>query len=304
MRAGLRPNPGDWDDLIVSQRQMLQLLESAADAAGDAHLPARVGGRIMAALPVVTNAMSHASNLAEAIRAANRALKLWREGVDFRIAAAGRYAAISQHFDDVSNEQSDILGEMAVSALCSIIRSRIETTWTPVAVVLPHGRARFHHGLDEFFQAPVFYRPGPARLVFDVDLLTLLFRPLPLPAVAAPVPPVLLLRDCDRLMEQLHLLVGGMLALGDLSLERASFTLGVPMRTLQAQLAHAGSSFSEVVEERRRKLAVQHLSGSDLRVGEIAMLLGYNDSSNFTRAFRRWHGGVSPSDFRHRALRG
>ncbi len=304
LRSGFRANPQDWDDLIVTQSQMLHLLQSAADAAGDAHLPARIGGRLMASLQVVAEAMSHARNLAEAVRAGNRALKLWRQGVDFRIATAAGYAAISQHLDDVPASQVEILGEMALSTVCSLVRNQINPAWTPVAVVLPRSRARFHQGLEDIFQAPIFYRAGAPRVVFDAALLT---RPFRAPPRYLPDPSALsvnLLRDDDQLVEQLQLVVDGMLALGDLSIEGAADTLGLPVRTMQAQLAGMGNSFSDLVEERRRLLAARYLGASDMRVGEIAMLLGYNDASNFTRAFRRWHSGLSPSEFRRNTLMG
>ena len=43
--------------------------------------------------------------------------------------------------------------------------------------------------------------------------------------------------------------------------------------------------------------ATQMLREEGLSVSEVAFRLGYNDVSNFSRAFRRWTG-QSPSDFR------
>ena len=302
-RSGFREDPQDWDDLVVSQNQALHLLELSSEAAGDDHFAARIGGRIFVNLGAVALALAHAHNLTAAVRGANRALKLWREGVEFGIYVKGGYGVIAQHLHDVTNTQADVLGELALAAVCGIVRARIDPSWTPIAVVLPMSRSPFHHGLEDIFAAPVFYRAGPPRVVVQAPLLSQPFRRAMDAAGLAPLPPVALMRNDDMLVEQTQMVVDGMLALGDLSLEGAAQTLGLPVRTLQAQLGAMGSSFSHLVEERRRALAAQHLNDGRLRVAEIAMLLGYNDASNFTRAFRRWHDGLSPSDFRREALR-
>ena len=47
----------------------------------------------------------------------------------------------------------------------------------------------------------------------------------------------------------------------------------------------------------RARLALQYLTTTQLPLYEIALLLGFNDSSNFRRAFRKWTGKL-PSDYR------
>jgi AraC-like DNA-binding protein len=72
--------------------------------------------------------------------------------------------------------------------------------------------------------------------------------------------------------------------------------LGLSIRTLKRRLADEGVSYTSLLEERRRLLAVELLS-TDRGVGEIAERLGYSDATSFTRAFRRWTG-KSPRAFR------
>ncbi len=72
-------------------------------------------------------------------------------------------------------------------------------------------------------------------------------------------------------------------------------------RTLQRKLNDAGTTFNAVVEDTRRELAQRYLKQPDLAISEIAYLLGFSETGNFSRAFKRW-AGASPSDYRSQGL--
>jgi AraC-like DNA-binding protein len=75
-------------------------------------------------------------------------------------------------------------------------------------------------------------------------------------------------------------------------------SLEISPRTLQRHLSSQGVSFSALLAGIRRQLALQMLSETEKSVIEIAVELGYSDPSNFTRAFKRWHG-ISPRAYRN-----
>lgn len=68
--------------------------------------------------------------------------------------------------------------------------------------------------------------------------------------------------------------------------------LGVPTRTLQRRLRAAGTSWTRLLAETRRRTAEELLRDPGLTVEEVAVLLGYADASVFHRAFRRWTGST------------
>lgn len=57
-----------------------------------------------------------------------------------------------------------------------------------------------------------------------------------------------------------------------------------------------GKSFSEILLEQRMERAVFLLKGTNLSVEEIAAMLGYSNSSNFYKAFRKFYQ-CSPRDY-------
>lgn len=70
-------------------------------------------------------------------------------------------------------------------------------------------------------------------------------------------------------------------------------------RTFKRRLADLGTSYQELVDSERQKKAMEYLKHTSKTVDEIALLLGYNDPSNFGRAFKRWLG-ATPTQYRNR----
>lgn len=68
-------------------------------------------------------------------------------------------------------------------------------------------------------------------------------------------------------------------------------------RTLRNRLQMLGTSFQEILDESRQQLAIRYLESSDLPLDDIALLVGFSDTSNFRRAFKKWTGHV-PSHYR------
>jgi len=72
--------------------------------------------------------------------------------------------------------------------------------------------------------------------------------------------------------------------------------LGMSARNLQRHLAEEGTSFKGLLNDARVTLARNYVAEGRLSVTEIAFLLGFADTSTFSRAFKRWTG-KSPRDY-------
>ena len=66
--------------------------------------------------------------------------------------------------------------------------------------------------------------------------------------------------------------------------------LGLSQRTFARRLSLEGHTFSEVLEKLRSDLAERYLTDESLSISKIAWLLGYQEVSAFTHAFKRWTG--------------
>jgi AraC-like DNA-binding protein len=80
------------------------------------------------------------------------------------------------------------------------------------------------------------------------------------------------------------------------SLESAANNLGMSGRTLSRKLAEESTTYQQILNAVREKLATEYFFRGGESVTQIALILGFTDSSNFAKAFRRWTG-LSPTEF-------
>jgi AraC-like DNA-binding protein len=66
--------------------------------------------------------------------------------------------------------------------------------------------------------------------------------------------------------------------------------LGMSERTLGRKLAQEGSSFMEVLQQLKSEIAVRYVEDPALPISRIAWLLGFEEVSSFSHAFKRWTG--------------
>ena len=84
---------------------------------------------------------------------------------------------------------------------------------------------------------------------------------------------------------------------GEPDREIVASELNLSPRTLQRRLKEQNSSVKRTVDSTRHQLSISYLEQKHLSVKEVAYSLGFNDPSNFSRAFRRWEG-ITPKEYR------
>ncbi len=101
----------------------------------------------------------------------------------------------------------------------------------------------------------------------------------------------------DGILAQVRAMLIQKLPHGGARLPLIAEHLGMSPRTLQRKLADAGTSFQDLLDGARYELARGYLAQRDLSLVDIAFLLGYQEQSAFTHAFREW-AGVNPGAWR------
>ncbi|MCP4878674.1 MAG: AraC family transcriptional regulator [Gammaproteobacteria bacterium] len=101
----------------------------------------------------------------------------------------------------------------------------------------------------------------------------------------------------DGLVELLIQALSPYLVCGNPSIDLAAEIAGISVRSLQRRLHQFQTTYSELVDRIRFDRAARLLRDPDLKIMDVALAVGYDDASNFARAFRRI-GGMSPREFR------
>lgn len=73
--------------------------------------------------------------------------------------------------------------------------------------------------------------------------------------------------------------------------------LGITSRTLQRKLSQEGVSYQKLLDEVRQKMAEDYLLNSELNIPDIAVRLGYSETTSFHRKFKAVTG-KTPGEFR------
>ncbi|MDH4039197.1 MAG: AraC family transcriptional regulator [Gammaproteobacteria bacterium] len=74
--------------------------------------------------------------------------------------------------------------------------------------------------------------------------------------------------------------------------------LNLSPRTYRRRLARENRSYQELLDQVRAEHATRYLQNTRLPLSSIAYLVGFNDASNFRRAYQKWTGR-SPAEVRH-----
>lgn len=171
----------------------------------------------------------------------------------------------------------------------------------PDGVQLAHSQLSRESSYREFFQSQVHFGCAENELVFGSKeiLETRLLE-------ADPQLHAVMVERLDRcfhrqaaslLVTQLSELMCKHLPEGKAALSFYANRLHMSDRTLRRRLAAEGVFFQDILAATRHQLACQYLTGSDLSLLEIALLLGYTEHSSFSAAFKSWQGST-PANFR------
>ncbi|WP_415059001.1 AraC family transcriptional regulator ligand-binding domain-containing protein [Halopseudomonas sp.] len=202
---------------------------------------------------------------------------------------------------DASPAVRRVLQECFALMLQSVVESVVDRELTESRIGLAHGKPAYHRLYAEYLHCPVqFSQPANTfQVPIELALQANAAGHSESYAVARALCRGLLehmpssqLSTRDRVRRLLLSNPAGTMTANDVA--RALF---VTKRTLQRRLELEGTSYRGVTESLLAELATRHLGEGGLTIESVAVMLGYNDTAAFRKAFHRWFG-QSPSDYR------
>jgi len=105
--------------------------------------------------------------------------------------------------------------------------------------------------------------------------------------------------DDSNLIARTRKILLDQLAAGTPQLGKVAALFNITERQLQRKLKEQGSSFGALLDDVRLDLALRYLQDARMTMVDIALSLGFQDQSNFVKAFKRWQG-ETPGQYRNR----
>jgi AraC-like DNA-binding protein len=279
-------------DLKIPADAIGRLLEATARRSGKEDIGLRLAeSRKLSNLGIVGLVAREQPTLRAAVEVLVHYIWLQNEAISCRLESDSDIAVLRIALFS-ERRMSRQASELVMGVLVRTLRALQRSSWRPEAVMFEHGApASLATHRRVLGVTPVFNveYTGVAMLTSELD---------------APIAEA----DADMARHVQHYidLLGGkrsgdavsvvrelltaLLPTGNCSIEHVANHMGISRRTLHRQLANQGVTFTELLDEVRRRITEAHLSGADRSLTEIAELIGYSSLSAFSRWRRKTYG--------------
>jgi len=305
--VGLEPGEFAGESARIPFAPMAALFERAAELTGDDLLGLHRGAvRDNRHAGLIAYVGLTAPTVSQYIANLARYRRVYSEALEMDVSALDKAGTVTWRFEAGPQVARRQMLEFAASGVVGELRNVTGTALCPSRVAFRHRRRGGTDEIEAFFGCPVVFGQPTNRMDFDSptlalplrtrddELLKILQSYCEETLAKLPGPEASTRADVERA-------IAGMIASGELSQKRIAEALAMTPRTLTRKLAAEGTSFSEVLRAYRLESALTYLQRTDLPLLQIAYLLGYEESSSFSTAFRRW-AGRSPKTVRREAV--
>ena len=240
--------------------------------------------------------------LGQALQKLARYTTIANEGVSLTYLDGG-IVGVKFHYVGVGRHLDRHQIEFFMTWLLRLCRQLTGIRVVPAQVKFAHRRSAQCPELSKFFGADVKFTAAVDEITFTPTIKNM-------PVVSADnYLNKLLIAYCEEALDrrpirQRHSFrsrvenaVVPLLPHGDAKLSAIASRLGLSHRTFARRLAAEGLKFSDVLESLKVDLARRYLADNDLSISQVAWLLGYQEASSLTHAFRRWTG-MTPREAR------
>jgi len=299
-----------WQEIDPDERVPVsavhRMLEATAELTGDPDLGLKAARRTsLGDVGALDYLLNTSATVADAIEVAGRYMRLVNDTLTIRLEVDGDDAFIrldntvilpraavdfqvgSLFWNHARRWLRDVVGQVKVSFThdAPVERSEYELTFAPATL-------EFSAPFSGFF-LPRSHLAAPLEKA-DPKLHGVMSRHAE--QLMSELP------RAESVTERARAIVAKELAQGNPNAVRVAKDLGMAVRTLSRKLAEEGTTFKDVLDDLRRRLALQYVAGRDLPLADVALLLGFSETAAFHRAFRRW-AAQTPLEYRRRHRR-
>jgi AraC-like DNA-binding protein len=315
-RAGLSEHDFGMGDVNTADQRMsatgqAKFLDCVAEVLDDGifglHLAEQADPRDAGIIFYVASA---AKNLGEALTLFARYCRIVNEAVRFKLTQDTEGVVVEVDFVGVLPAQAVRQNtEFGFAVIFKALREVAGRIVRPSRVAFAHARNSNLREFERFYGCHVEFGRASIEGVSS-SLLEFSNDTLAIPLITADPKLLDALRPfCEMAAKERRTAAGTLRAAVESELEKllphgkakvqtVAKALALSVRTLSRRLSDEGTTYAEVVDRLRRSLALQYMKDPGISLSQIAWLLGYEGSTSFNHAFKRWTGR-SPSTARN-----
>lgn len=297
-QSGIDPGTLLDQDFRVPFSQYMALMKAGQTLCGDPALALHYGEtNDLSQISIVGLLGSASETLSDAMVQLNRYGRLV---VEFD-GPGDRFQTVSDHglwvVDTRQNpsEFPELTESTFARLVCGARRFGVQNLALEVQVT--HAAPAYRAEYDRIFQAPVVFesRWNAMRINAAAATHPIALQPRYVFGILSERADALLkdLESARSVRGHVERLLMPILHTGDVKMETIAARMGLTRQTLLRKLKAEGLTFARVLDELRRRLALDYLNAKKVSVNEAAYLVGFSEPAAFSRAFKRWTG-VSP----------
>jgi len=190
-----------------------------------------------------------------------------------------------------SNKNDRQVIELGLSLICGEIRKSCGENWQPVSVQFCHAALADESSYKKMFGNSVSFNSDRNALVLNTETLK---TPLLSTSTELHINQTRLLkRQIDankRIAFEVENCIRSLLPFSPCSRKTIAQSLHLSERSLQRRLIDEGTTFRDMLNEVRLDIAMKYLLQSKLHIHDIAEIIGFSETSAFTRSFKTQYG--------------
>lgn len=284
-------------DFRIPATAVVELLEASAQQANCPNFGLRMAeSRQISDFGAISLLLTHQRTLRDVLMAMIHYRHLLNEALVLHIEDIGKNVIVREEVVTETAMHSRQAIELALGVLARACSALLGTHWNP-------RRVQFTHTAPP--DLTVHRRIFKCRVEFSCDFNGFICAAADLDYPSSAANPALA-RYAEQLLQNLpetqrrsvaqdvREAIYLLLPMGRANIDQVAQSLHVTVRTLQRQLDDEQESFSNLINNARRELAIRYIENSPHSLGHIAELLGYSTQTSFTRWFKT-EFGVAPT---------
>lgn len=302
--SGLTPSDIHDPDILTSVRQYLAVCHNALAFGNDPATPFKVGQRMhLSAYGMYGYALMCSPTIRDFYNFAVKYHKLatptlrieWREEPNEVV-----WCFPNDFISAPSHELKQFLIEQQFAQHVTHLKDVAGPSSKPVKALFNYPAPAHAALYEHYLECPCYFDQPAFELYFPHGILD------EKPQLAHKLTSKLLQETCERLIGDAKTSTGVtgevyqilMRKPGEFPpMEIIAGALNVTPRTLRRRLEAEGSTFGAILDDVRCSLATEYLRTTKMSTDDISALVGFTETANFRRAFKRWTG-KAPGEFR------